>query len=104
MKTVEGPFVANRETCVDRCAIVRMEECYARVSLEYGNLEYRERIAEAIESVKKEFPQTIPYVLERKIDEENGNFSVEFEHQFENREVGEFIDRLIHILDIGRCE
>ncbi len=103
MKTVSGPFVPSRETCVDRCAIITMEECYARVTLEYGNSDYKNRIIEAIESIKKEFPETIPYVIERKIDDENGNFSVEFEHEFENREVGEFIERLVQVLDIGKC-
>jgi hypothetical protein len=103
-KEVKGPFSKYKRKCVDKCAIVRMEESYSRVALEYGSDEYKQKVINAIEQVKKEFPDTTPYVVEKKFDDKNGDFSVEFEHEYENREVGEFIERLVEILGIGKCE
>ena len=87
----------------NKCAMVRMEEMYVRVTIDYGNLEFREQIQSAIEQVQNE-TGLIPDIVERKVTDDCGNFALEFEHNGESRDAGDFIEKLLKILGIDRCE
>lgn len=85
------------------CAVVRMEEMYLRLTIEYDNDISRKQIAEAILKVEKE-TQSFPSVIRRAISPEAGNFSVEFCVECENREAGEFFERVMKELNITSCD
>ena len=87
----------------NKCAMVRMEEMYIRVTIDYGNKEFKKQIEDAIEEIGKEMDIS-PFIIERKVADDCGNFALEFEHDGECRDAGNFIEKLLKVLKIDRCE
>jgi hypothetical protein len=94
---------------MDRCqeikANVKMEECYAGMSLTFQNKEtLREEIESAIEKIKKETGMQ-PLIFDSSKDqtEEVQAFYIEFGDEVQ-RESGAFFERLLKELKIDKCE
>ncbi len=94
---------------MDRCqeikANVKMEECYAGMSLVFHNQgELREEIETAIEKVKKETKME-PLIFDNSKDhtEEVQALYVEFSDEVQ-RESGAFFELLLKELKIDKCE
>lgn len=85
------------------CAIVRMEEGYMRMGIEYNNDESKKRIQDAIGKTEADM-KLFPSVIRRAISENAGNFSIEFKADGEHREAGEFCEAVIKELGIDHCE
>ena len=89
----------------NRCATVKMEEGYMRVSIEYTEPTCRSIICDTIGEVEKEL-DVYPEVIHRRVGKESGTFSVEFsgEDYICTRTSGEFIEKLLAKLDITQCD
>ncbi len=85
------------------CAVVRMEEMYLRLTVEYDNDISRKQIADTILKIEKEM-EVFPSVIRRAISPEAGNFSIEFNVEVENREAGEFFEKVMKDLNITHCD
>ena len=88
----------------NRCATVRMEEMYLRLSVEFDNLDFRDEIHNAIDEVKAETKIVPESVTQRNISETAGNVSIEFDVESENRDAGEFFEIVMKKLGIDKCE
>lgn len=93
---------------MDRCdqisANVKMEECYAGMSLTFdGSEEIRAEIEEAIEKVKQE-TRMIPQVFDNSKDhkEKKQALYIEFDDAAQ-RESGDFFERVLKELRIDKC-
>jgi len=86
----------------DMCADVKMEEGYMRMSIEYNNDTSKLKIQEAIGKVEKD-TKIFPDVTRRAINEEAGNFSVEFGTEGIQRDAGDFCEAVLHELGIDHC-
>jgi hypothetical protein len=89
-----------------RNTIVKMEEGYMRVSIQYTIPEDRKIIWEMIEKVEKEMDM-YPEIFHKRENENLGTFSVEFcgdDYLRDSRESGEFINLLLKKLDITECD
>lgn len=82
-------------------AIVRQEEGYMRLTLEYTEPEFRTDICKRIVDIEKKF-DIYPEVLHRRDNEKKSFSSIEFsgEDYTCNRTCGEFIETLMKKLDI----
>lgn len=89
----------------NKCATVKMEEGYMRVSIEYTEPDCRSVICDTIGEVEKEM-DVFPEVLHRRVGDESGTFCVEFsgEDYICTRTSGEFIERLLEKLKITKCD
>ncbi len=87
----------------NKCAMVRMEEMYVRATIDYATAEFREQIQKAIQQVIQETGLE-PDIVERKVSKDCGNFALEFEHNGESRDAGNFIEKVLKILGIDKCE
>lgn len=85
------------------CAVVRMEEMYLRLTIEYDNVNSRKKIANAIDNAENK-TGLHPSVIRRAIDANAGNFSIEFNVECENREAGEFFEMIMKELNITHCD
>lgn len=85
------------------CAVVRMEEMYLRLTIEYSNDESKKQISDAIEKIEKQ-TNLYPSVIRRAISAEAGNFSIEFNVECENREAGQFFELVMKELNITHCD
>ena len=81
-------------------AVVRMEEMYLRLTIEFDNEEYQEKISNAMTETQKELNIKPISVIVRKINDVAGNVSAEFDVECENREAGKFFDRVLEKLGI----
>jgi len=90
---------------MEKRAILRMEENYMRLTIEYFNPEYKSKICENIAKLENEL-KMYPEVIHRK--EKNDDFftSVEFfgDDYICDRTCGEFMERLLTNLNIKKCE
>lgn len=88
----------------NKCAVVRMEEGYASLTVEYSNDETRIQIAETIKQIESEL-KLYPLVIRRAINDHAGNFSIEFDAEEDcTREAGKFFEKVMKTLGIDRCE
>ena len=90
----------------NKCAIVKMEEGYMRVTVEYTESECRAQICDAIGEVERKL-DLFPEVIHRRQGETSGTFSVEFggpEDYVCTRTCGEFIEMLLDKLKILKCD
>jgi hypothetical protein len=86
--------------------IVKMEEGYMRVSIQYTNREDRPKICDTIGEVEQELG-IHPEVLHRREHETLGTFSIEFsgdDYLRDTRASGEFINLLLCKLGINKCD
>jgi hypothetical protein len=88
-----------------KTAMVRMEESYMRLIIEYDNPSYKSEICKNIANLEQEL-DIHPEVIYRKGDEKRSFCSVEFsgDDYICSRTCGEFIERLLSNLNIQQCE
>ncbi|MCK5293614.1 MAG: hypothetical protein KAJ49_03100 [Arcobacteraceae bacterium] len=89
----------------DKCATVKMEEGYMRVTVEYSKPESRSTICDTIYEVEKEL-DLFPEVIHRRTSDNSGTFSVEFGGSDDyvcTRTCGKFIEVLLAKLEITNC-
>ena len=91
------------DRCSDIEANVRMEECYAGMSLVFHKPEMRDEIEEAIEKIKKE-SEMEPLIFDSSRDhhEETQAIYLEF-HDDVQRESGAFFEAVLKELGIDKC-
>ena len=89
----------------DKCASIKMEEGYMRLTIEYTGLESRTLICDQIGKVEKEM-DVYPEVIHRRTTENSGTFSIEFsgEEYICQRTSGEFTEAVLKKLDITECD
>ena len=88
----------------NRCAVVRMEEGYLSLTVEYSNNKTRLEIAEVIKNIEEEM-KVYPSVIRRAINDHAGNFSIEFDAEDDNcRDGGNFFEKVMKTLGIDHCE
>jgi hypothetical protein len=77
-----------------------MEDMYLRLTIEFDNGQYQAKIGNAMAETEKELNIKPMSVIVRKIDDIAGNVSAEFDVESENREAGQFFDRVLEKLGI----
>lgn len=89
----------------NKCATVKMEEGYMRVTIEYTQPDCRSVICDSIGEVEKEM-EVYPEVIHRRVGEDSGTFCVEFsgDDYICSRTSGEFIEKLLSRLEIAKCD
>ena len=89
----------------DKCAIVKMEEGYMRMTIEYTDPSSRLVICNEIGKVEEEM-NLYPEVIHRRLSETSGTFSIEFsgEEYICQRTSGEFIETILKKLNIKQCD
>ncbi len=89
----------------DKCATIKMEEGYMRMTIEYTGLESRSLICDEIGKVEKEM-DVYPEVIHRRVTDESGAFSIEFsgEEYVCQRTSGEFAEAVLKKLGIKECD
>ncbi len=89
----------------DKCATVKMEEGYMRMTIEYTGLESRSLICDEIGKVEKEM-DVYPEVIHKRVTSESGTFSIEFsgEEYVCQRTSGEFAEAVLKKLGIKKCD
>jgi len=87
-----------------RKAIVRMEEEYMNLTIDYSDKSDRSIICDIIGDVEHEL-DVYPEVVHKR-DKEGGSFSIEFARDIytHSRIPGEFIEKVLHKLGIEHCE
>ncbi len=88
-----------------RKAIVRMEEGYMRLTIEYDDPIYKAEICKDIALLEQKL-DIYPEVLHRRDNPTKWFCSIEFsgDDYICSRTCGEFIETLIHDLGIEKCE
>jgi len=88
-----------------KTAIVRMEEAYMRLIIEYDNPTYKTEICKNIANLEQEL-KIYPEVIHRKGDTNKWFSSIEFSEDdyICSRTCGNFIERLLSNLNIQQCE
>jgi 3'-phosphoadenosine 5'-phosphosulfate sulfotransferase len=88
----------------NKCAVVRMEEMYLRLTVEYSNVDTMNEISDTIKQVEEEM-KLYPNVVRRAINDHAGNFSVEFDAENDcTREAGKFFEKVMKKLGIDKCQ
>ncbi len=89
----------------DKCATVKMEEGYMRMTIEYTKQSSRSVICDKIGEVEQEM-DLYPEVLHRRLSDTTGAFNVEFsgEEYVCQRTSGEFIESILKKLDRKECD
>ncbi|MBL6970409.1 MAG: hypothetical protein ISR68_03335 [Campylobacterales bacterium] len=87
----------------DMCGEVRMEEGFMRTVIEYGSIQSKEIIQEAISKIENE-QKVFPTVIRKAISPIAGNISIEFEIGGCDREAGNFSEALLKKLNIQACD
>ncbi len=87
----------------DMCGEVRMEEGFMRTVIEYGSIQSKEKIQEAINKIENE-QKVFPTVIRKAISNQAGNISIEFEIGGCDREAGAFSESLLQELNIQACD
>jgi len=83
-------------------AVVRMEEKYLKMELEYHNNDDKHKIFKTINDVDA-VHKFHPDIYIRVVNENNGHYTVEFSTEHDNREAGEFFEDILKILNIKAC-
>ena len=86
----------------DMCADVKMEEGYMRMSVDFNNDNSRDKINAAISKVEKK-TGLYPSIIRRNIDNNAGNFSIEFGEDGIARDAGDFCEAIMKELGITNC-
>jgi hypothetical protein len=88
-----------------RTAVVRMEEGYMRLTIEYDDPKYKTEICKDIAGLEQKL-DIYPEVIHRRDNPKKWFCSVEFsgDEYICDRTCGEFIETLIHDLGIEKCE
>jgi len=88
----------------DTTAIVRMEEGYMRLTLEYMNPVFEREICKNISETERKL-DIYPEVLHRRDNQKKRFTSIEFsgDEYTCNRTCGEFIENVVHGLGIREC-
>jgi len=89
----------------DKCAIVKMEEGYMRITIEYTDPSSRSVICDEIDNVEREM-NVHPEVIHRRLSDTSGTFSIEFsgEEYVCQRTSGEFAEAVLKRLNIKQCD
>jgi hypothetical protein len=89
----------------DKCAVVKMEEGYMRMHIEYTDPSSRSVICDEIGVIEKEM-NLYPEVIHRRTTNDSGTFSIEFsgEEYVCQRTSGEFIEAVLKKLNIKECD
>lgn len=90
--------------CEEIIANVKMEECYAGLSLTFdGNEALRTEISEAIDKVKKETKMS-PEIFDNSQNEKKAKpaFYIEFSDEVQ-RDSGDFFELVLRELRIDKC-
>ena len=89
----------------DKCATVKMEEGYMRMTIEYTEQSSRSVICDKIGEVEQEM-DIYPEVLHRRISGDTGKFNIEFsgEGYVCQRTSGEFVEAVLKKLNIKKCD
>jgi len=85
----------------DKTATVRMEEGYMRLTLGYGDPQFKGEICQAIARLEQEL-EVYPEVIHRREGEERSFTSIEFsgDEYICSRTCGNFIESLIQTLEM----
>ena len=88
----------------NRTATVQMEEGYMSLSIDYIEKSDRPSICDTIGDVEHEldiYPE-----VNHKRNKNGGTFNIEFSEEvyIHSRTPGEFIEKVLHKLDISKCE
>ena len=88
-----------------KTAVVRMEEGYMRLTIEYDDPTYKSEICKDIANLEQKL-DIYPEVIHRRDNPHKFFSSIEFsgDDYICSRTCGEFIETLIHDLDIEKCE
>ena len=89
----------------DKCATIKMEEGYMRMTVEYTELSSRSIICDKIGEVEQEM-KVFPEVIHRRLTDSTGAFNIEFsgEEYVCQRTAGEFAENVLKKLDIKECD
>ena len=85
------------------CAVVRMEEMYKSLTIEYGNLEYKKQVEDIIDEAKEKFEMN-PSIIEKQINDVAGNVAIEFMDEDDSRDAGDFFEYVTKRLGIDHCD
>lgn len=91
--------------CEEIIANVKMEECYAGLSLSFdGSADLRAEISEAIDKVSKETKMS-PVIFDnsQNVQEAKSAFYIEFSDDAQ-RDSGDFFELILKELKIDKCE
>jgi len=88
-----------------KTAVVRMEEGYMRLTIQYDDPPYKSEICKYIADLEKKL-DIYPEVIHRRDSKTKWFCSIEFsgDEYICSRTCGEFIETLIHNLEIDHCE
>ena len=88
-----------------KTAVVRMEEGYMRLTIEYNDPTYKSEICKSIADLEKKL-DIYPEILYKKGNKETWFCSIEFsgDEYICSRTCGDFIEELLHTLNIEKCE
>jgi len=97
----KGYSVSNSK----RVASVNMEEEYMRLQIDYSDCEDRTIICSNIDSIEREL-DAHPEVIHKREKDGGGTYYVEFSKEVysHSRIPGEFIEKLLKVLNIEHCE
>ena len=89
-----------------RSAEVRMEEEYMSVTIDYTNKEDRTIICDKIAKLEEEFDVHPEVIHKRSQENSGGSYTVEFSKDVytHSRIPGDFIEALLHRINIKHCE
>ena len=85
------------------CAVVRMEEMYKSLTIEYGNLEYKKQVEDVVDEAKEKFEMD-PNIIEKQINDVAGNVVIEFTDENFARDAGDFFEYVAKRLGIDHCD
>ncbi len=88
-----------------KTAIVRMEEAYMRLTIEYNDSTYKSEICKFIAELEKKL-NIYPEIIYSKSSEKTWFCNIEFsgDEYICSRTCGKFIEELLHNLNIKKCE
>ncbi len=93
--------MSNTKACIE--AYHEMEERYAMLEIKFFNKEQSSQINSAIVNAIKEFEVSPDIMVEHDNNNKNeGIYIIEF-HDDYDKESGEFFEKIIKDLNIGRC-
>ena len=90
---------------MEKNAILRMEENYMRLTIEYSNPEYKTKICDNIANLENDL-KIHPEVIHRRDRDDDFFTSVEFfgDNYICDRTCGEFLEKLLDRLNIKKCD
>jgi len=88
-----------------KTAVVRMEEAYMRLTIQYDDPTYKSKMCKDIAYLEQKL-EIYPEVIHRRDSENRWSCSIEFsgDEYICSRTCGEFIEELLNTLNIEKCE